>query len=129
MTGTLCKFACSSRHCIPQLTDNRYYLFQASLIPVLCITTEPDSPDAATWGADIEKAKRILGSVTTHCEKARKFLDVLNRLYSSLDEMEGFMETIHQEGGDLMGIIYGQMQAAPENAQQSGGQNVPHMGH
>ncbi|OBT78608.1 hypothetical protein VF21_02345 [Pseudogymnoascus sp. 05NY08] len=97
-----------------------YYLFQSSLIPVFCITTEPTSPDAAAWGADIEAAKRILETVNTHSDKARRFLDVLNRLYSSLDEMEGFMETMQQEGGDIMGMVYGQMQGAPESAQQTG---------
>ena len=39
---------------------------------------------------------------------------------SSLDEMEGFMETMQQEGGDIMGMVYGQMQGAPESAQQTG---------
>lgn len=119
MTGMRCKFASSLIIC-RKLTHISYYLFQSSLIPVFCITTEPTSPDAAAWGADIEAAKRILETVNTHSDKARRFLDVLNRLYSSLDEMEGFMETMQQEGGDIMGMVYGQMQGAPESAQQTG---------
>lgn len=120
--GMQCK---SARSIIPlhYLICLRYYLFQSSLIPVFCITTEPTSPDAAAWGADIEAAKRILETVNTHSDKARKFLDVLNRLYSSLDEMEGFMETMQQDG-DLMGMIYGQMQGAPESAQKTGGLSI-----
>jgi hypothetical protein len=107
---------------LQQLIEPSYYLFQASLMPVLAITTEPESRDAASWSADIETAKKILSSVTTHSSKASKFLDVLNRLYSSLDEMEGFMETMQQEGGELMGVIYGQMQGASESDQPFVGQ-------
>lgn len=91
-------------------------------MPVLAIRTELESPDAASWSADIETAKRILSSVTTHSYKASKFLDVLNRLYSNLDEMEGFMETMQQEGGELMGVIYGQMQGVSESDQEFVGQ-------
>jgi hypothetical protein len=107
---------------LQQLIKSSYYLFQASLMPVLAIRTELESPDAASWSADIETAKRILSSVTTHSYKASKFLDVLNRLYSNLDEMEGFMETMQQEGGELMGVIYGQMQGVSESDQEFVGQ-------
>lgn len=56
-----------------------YFLFQASLIPLICLASEPDSDHAPDWTEDIRKTKVLL-SLMDKNGLATKFLDVIGRL-------------------------------------------------
>ncbi|ODQ64232.1 hypothetical protein NADFUDRAFT_83788 [Nadsonia fulvescens var. elongata DSM 6958] len=57
-----------------------YFLFQASLIPLICICSEPDSEHAREWLNDIERTKEILEILATKNRLAYRFLEVINRI-------------------------------------------------
>lgn len=85
----------------------RYFLIQASLIPIIAMLTVPESPDAIVWTADIETTKRILGSVVTHQDLARKFLDIVNHFWPSMDAMMSG-EFMDGQQSELLNQIYTQ---------------------
>ncbi|OBT70469.1 hypothetical protein VE03_00270 [Pseudogymnoascus sp. 23342-1-I1] len=85
-----------------------YYLIQSSLIPIIAMLTVPESPDAVLWTADIETTKRILGSVVTHQELARKFLDIVNRFWPSMDAVAPG-EFMDGQQSELLNQIYTQL--------------------
>lgn len=57
-----------------------YFLFQASLIPVICLAAEPTSEHAHRWLEDVQKTKAILVSLTDQNRLAERFYRVLERL-------------------------------------------------
>lgn len=57
-----------------------YFLFQASLIPIICLSSEPTSHHAPDWHEDIQKTKRILLMLMDKNRLASKFFDVISRL-------------------------------------------------
>lgn len=69
--------------------------------------TVPESPDAVLWTADIETTKRLLGSVVTHQELARKFLDIVNRFWPSMDAVAPG-EYMDGQQSELLNQIYTQ---------------------
>ncbi|OBT39438.1 hypothetical protein VE00_09818 [Pseudogymnoascus sp. WSF 3629] len=84
-----------------------YYLIQSSLIPIIAMLTVPESPDAVLWTADIETTKRLLSSVVTHQELARKFLDIVNRFWPSMDAVAPG-EFMDGQQSELLNQIYTQ---------------------
>uniref|UniRef100_A0A093XWE5 Regulatory protein GAL4 n=1 Tax=Talaromyces marneffei PM1 TaxID=1077442 RepID=A0A093XWE5_TALMA len=60
-----------------------YFLFQAVLIPIIFLMTDPTSPDAASWYQDVETTKTILSHPTlSNNWVALRCLDVITRLCS-----------------------------------------------
>ena len=59
-----------------------YFLFQAALIPIICISSEPTSEHARAWVQDVERTKQILLSLNRQNKLAARFYDVLERLLS-----------------------------------------------
>lgn len=57
-----------------------YFLFQASLIPIICLSSEPSSEHASEWLEDVHKTKEILVSLTDQNRLAARFYDVIQRL-------------------------------------------------
>ncbi|OBT81143.1 hypothetical protein VE02_10106 [Pseudogymnoascus sp. 03VT05] len=84
-----------------------YYLIQSSLIPIIAMLTVPESPDAVAWTADIETTKRLLSSVVTHQTLARKFLDIVNRFWPSMDDVAPG-EFMDGQQSELLNQIYTQ---------------------
>lgn len=56
-----------------------YFLFQASFIPLICLSSEPTSDHAPDWSEDIRKTKVLL-SLMNKNKLATKFLDVIAKL-------------------------------------------------
>lgn len=57
-----------------------YFLFQACLIPLICVFSEPQSDHAVDWMADVETTKSILQGLSSENTLAVRFLDVIERL-------------------------------------------------
>lgn len=56
-----------------------YFLFQASLIPLICLASEPTSDHAPDWLEDIKQTKVLL-SLMNKNKLATKFLNVIGQL-------------------------------------------------
>lgn len=72
-----------------------YFLFQAALIPILFIMTDPNSPDAASWYQDVETTKTILNHPSlSNNGLALRCLEVITRLCSpaSVSERQAQMQ-------------------------------------
>lgn len=60
-----------------------YFLFQAGLIPVVFLMTDPTSPEAPSWMQDIEKTKALLTHPSFYNNRfAARCAEVINRLLS-----------------------------------------------
>ncbi|KAL2784159.1 fungal-specific transcription factor domain-containing protein [Aspergillus keveii] len=60
-----------------------YFLFQAGLIPIILLMTDPTSADAPSWLQEIESTKALLMHPSlSHNHLAGRCLDVINRLIS-----------------------------------------------
>jgi transcriptional regulatory protein GAL4 len=57
-----------------------FFLFQACLIPLICVSTDPQSEHSVHCQKDIELTKSILGSLSAENRLALRFLDVIERL-------------------------------------------------
>lgn len=57
-----------------------YFLFQASLIPIICLTSEPGSEHASEWMDDVRRTKECLLSLTGQNKLAARFYSVIERL-------------------------------------------------
>lgn len=57
-----------------------YFLFQASLIPIISLSAEPNAADAPAWLQDVAHTKEILLSLTAQNCLAARFYDVIERL-------------------------------------------------
>ncbi|KAJ5819863.1 hypothetical protein N7474_005454 [Penicillium riverlandense] len=61
-----------------------YFLFQAGLIPIVFLMTDPSNPDAPTWLQDIETTKSLLSHPSIGNNRfATRCLEVVNRLIGS----------------------------------------------
>jgi transcriptional regulatory protein GAL4 len=66
------------------LTFYRYFLFQAGLIPVVFLMTDPSNPDASSWLQDIETTKALLNHPSFGTNRfAARCSEVINRLLGS----------------------------------------------
>lgn len=94
-----------------------YFLFQASLIPIICLSSEPTSDHAPDWLEDIEKTKRILISMIDKNKLAVKFYDVIERL------QEQYLRTPNSNPGNpiWMSDIYSLMVDFMKNPQMDEG--------
>ena len=69
----------------PHITDihNRYFLFQAGVIPIILLMTDPTSTDAPSWLQEIESTKKLLVHPSLSNNRlATRCLEVVNRLCS-----------------------------------------------
>lgn len=57
-----------------------YFLFQASLIPIICLTSEPGSEHSGEWLDDVRRTKECLLSLTNQNKLAARFYSVIERL-------------------------------------------------
>lgn len=57
-----------------------YFLFQASLISIICLASEPNSEHAPEWLDDVQKTKEILVSLNEQNRLAARFYQVIERL-------------------------------------------------
>lgn len=63
------------------ISYKRYFLFQAGLIPIVFLMTDPSNPDAATWLQDVETTKALLCCPSLGNNRlAVRCLEVVNRL-------------------------------------------------
>jgi transcriptional regulatory protein GAL4 len=66
-----------------KLTICRYFLFQAGLIPIILLMTDPTSPEAPGWLQDVETTKNLLMHPSLISNRfATRCLEVVNRLCS-----------------------------------------------
>ncbi|GMF68521.1 unnamed protein product [Aspergillus oryzae] len=60
-----------------------YFLFQAGVIPIILLMTDPTSTDAPAWLQDIEATKNLLLHPSLSSNRlAARCLQVINRLWS-----------------------------------------------
>lgn len=57
-----------------------YFLFQASLIPCVCLRNEPTAPSSGNWRAQISQTMRTMQHLATINPSAQDCLNVLERL-------------------------------------------------
>ncbi len=60
-----------------------YFLFQAILIPIICLRNDPQSPSANTWRGQILDTIRVLESMVPLNPTAERCLDVVKSLCTS----------------------------------------------
>lgn len=60
--------------------DYRYFLFQAGLIPIICLVTEPTHQNAQSWLNDILTTKDLLTQAAANNRLASRCLNVFERL-------------------------------------------------
>ncbi|KAH8703730.1 putative C6 transcription factor [Talaromyces proteolyticus] len=66
-----------------------YFLFQAALIPIVFLMTDPTSPDTSSWYQDVETTKSLLTHPTLSNNRlAARCLDVITRLCSPIPSTE-----------------------------------------
>lgn len=66
---------------LPKNVFYRYFLFQAGLIPIVFLMTEPSNPDAPSWLQDIETTKALLAHPSFGTNRfAARCSEVINRL-------------------------------------------------
>ncbi|RDW92074.1 hypothetical protein BP5796_01468 [Coleophoma crateriformis] len=66
-----------------------YFLFQAGLIPIIYLMTDPLHADAPSWLDDIRATKTLLTHTSTYNQLAARCLEVVNKLCSPvLDDPE-----------------------------------------
>jgi transcriptional regulatory protein GAL4 len=65
----------------PSNLQTSYFLFQAGLIPVVLLMTDPSNPEAASWVQDIETTKALLTHPSLGTNRfATRCYEVINRL-------------------------------------------------
>jgi transcriptional regulatory protein GAL4 len=62
-----------------------YFLFQAGLVPIICLLTDPTDPDSILWLNDIRKTRDLLSRTALTNRLAARCLTVFNRLSPALD--------------------------------------------
>lgn len=63
------------------MPQNRYFLFQAGLIPMVFLMTDPSNPDAHSWLQDIQTTKALLTNPSLGNNRfASRCSEVINRL-------------------------------------------------
>jgi transcriptional regulatory protein GAL4 len=63
------------------LTKHRYFLFQASLVPVFCLRNAPLSENAGSWRLDIEVALNVIESMFLINSSSLMCYDTIYNLY------------------------------------------------
>ncbi|KAK9453401.1 fungal-specific transcription factor domain-containing protein [Dipodascopsis uninucleata] len=76
-----------------------YFLFQAGLISLLCFCSEPDSPLASEWLADIQRTRATLAAVSMRNSLADKFIALINGL---IDPYVGVSDNNGQSSGVIL---------------------------
>lgn len=76
----VCQFLGTFQHSSISVWYALYFLFQASLIPIISLSAEPNSPDAPAWLDDVSRTKDILLSLTQQNGLAARFYGVIERL-------------------------------------------------
>lgn len=66
------------------LTNFRYFLFQAGLVPIIFLITIPTSPSAPSWLNDLRVTKDLLSYAAINNRLAGRCLEVINRLYAPI---------------------------------------------
>lgn len=62
-----------------------YFLFQAGLVPIICILTDSTHPDSILWLNDIRTTRDLLSRTALTNRLAARCLTVFNRLSPALD--------------------------------------------
>jgi transcriptional regulatory protein GAL4 len=62
-----------------------YFLFQAGLVPIICLLTDPTHPDSILWLNDIRTTRDLLSRTALTNRLAARCLTVFNRLSPALD--------------------------------------------
>ena len=62
-----------------------YFLFQAGLVPIICLLTDPTHPDSILWLNDIRTTRDLLSRTALTNRLAERCLSVFNRLSPTLD--------------------------------------------
>ena len=65
-----------------------YFLFQAGLVPIICLLTDPTDPDSILWLNDIRKTRDLLSRTALTNRLAARCLTVFNRLSPALDSAQ-----------------------------------------
>jgi transcriptional regulatory protein GAL4 len=63
-------------------THNRYFLFQAGLIPIICLMTDPINDDAHSWLNDILTTRDLINRTAINNSLATRCLEIFNQLCS-----------------------------------------------
>ncbi|KAI4663350.1 uncharacterized protein J4E78_003762 [Alternaria triticimaculans] len=82
-----------------------YFLFQASLIPCVCLRNEPSSPSSASWRAQIKRTMHTMQLLSSINPSAQDCLNVLQRLCGPFLQSEITGQDAHvlaTPAGDLL---------------------------
>lgn len=100
--------------CFISIDKNRYFLFQAGLIPIIFLMTDPTSMDARGWLQDIQTTKQLLSHPSLSNNRlAARCLEVINKLcapvscyYPTNTSMPAANKSAVAQGGGLaaMGV-------------------------
>ena len=59
---------------------HRYFLFQAAVIPAICLRVDPSSPDAVEWTEDIDLADQLFTRLPLNQNLSDRCSQILNEL-------------------------------------------------
>jgi len=65
-----------------------YFLFQAGLVPIICLLTDPSHDDFALWLNDIRTTRDLLSLTAATNRLAARCLIVFNRLSPAIDSAQ-----------------------------------------
>jgi len=65
-----------------------YFLFQAGLVPIICLLTDPAHADFGLWLNDIRTARDLLNRTALTNRLAARCLAVFNRLSPAIDNVQ-----------------------------------------
>lgn len=83
---------------------SRYFLFQAALIPVVLLMTDPTNADAQSWLQDILSSHELIQRTAINNDLASRCLAVLNQLCSPVFEAP-VPENVLQDPGNFEGVF------------------------
>jgi transcriptional regulatory protein GAL4 len=83
-----------------------YFLFQASMMPLICVCSEPDSDHASEWLKDVEITKSVLLSLSSENQLAFTFLGVIEKFMQQYLKPDMTEQTDVQPKSELITDLY-----------------------
>lgn len=120
--GLVTEFLTMFQHTSISVWYALYFLFQAALIPIICLSSEPNSEHASEWLSDIQRTNETLLSLTNENQLAARFYDVIDRLtkqYIHTDMSQASINMRNEWMSDIYSLVFDEFSAA------NGGVNMP----
>jgi transcriptional regulatory protein GAL4 len=78
-----------------------FFLFQAGLVPIICLTTDPTHPDCGIWLNDILTTKSLLSHTAATNRLAARCLSVFSRILPMLESDSGVLDDVSAWDGNF----------------------------